>query len=337
MFVIQLFDENDDRHPIDARLVRDGILTIGRDSDAGWTIADPDCELSRTHCELAVVDDVLELRALGRNGVFDASDGARFPDDVAVPLTMPATLRLGRYLLKSIRETKDQSGCDLTKTMVLTPPLGSSTAIPRDWIDASPSPASSSGSLLDAFCDGAGLDVSMLATQDSTEIMRRAGAIYRQMILGIGDLMAEREQAREQYRMTCTTIGSANNNPFKWAPTQRLAVDLLLGEKGSFLSGADALKSSFCDIKRHLIATFAGLHGTLRAAIAAFDPSVIGRSAPERSLFLKTRTSAIMDQVARVHDDLQRQIEGGEVGSLERAFVEAYHQIEMQDCQVADS
>ena len=70
--------------PIDARLLRDGLLRIGRDSAADWSIADPDCELSRAHCELAVADGALTLRALGANGVFDDRTGERFPDAVEV-------------------------------------------------------------------------------------------------------------------------------------------------------------------------------------------------------------------------------------------------------------
>ena len=154
------------------------------------------------------------------------------------------------------------------RTMVLTPPLGTSTAVPDDWSDASARRCpTANGSLLEAFCEGAGLDASLLSSEEPAEIMRRAGAVYRQMVLGIGDLMAERDRARGQYKLSRTTIGGANNNPFKWAPTQRLAIDLLLAGSGSFLSGPAALQASFRDIKRHLIATFAGLHGSLRAAI----------------------------------------------------------------------
>ncbi|MDE2410313.1 MAG: type VI secretion system-associated FHA domain protein TagH [Sphingomonadales bacterium] len=330
MYMIQLFDEADEVHPIDARLVREGVITIGRDSAADWPIVDPQCELSRAHCELEVADGELRLRALGRNGVFDALDGSRFPDAVAVSLSLPSTVRLGRYRLKATRDSHGYGGGDMTRTLVLTPPL-SSTAVPRDWADAAPPAPAATGSLLDAFCEGAGLDVSMLASKDGAETMRRAGAIYRQMILGISDLMAERDQARGKYQMCRTTIGGTNNNPFKWAPTQRLAIDLLLGEKASFLSGAEALQASFRDIKRHLIATFAGLHGSLRAAIDAFDPATIEREAAARASFLKGRAAAGMEQVALVHADLRRQLDEGEGGALERAFVAAYDRQDAED------
>jgi predicted component of type VI protein secretion system len=324
MYMLQLFDVADEVQPIDARLMRDGVLRIGRDSAADWSIADPDCELSRAHCELSVTDSALNLRALGANGVFDNQTGERFPDAMEVALPIPSTLRFGRFRLKASHAPHDDSPVDAGRTMVLTPPLGTSVAVPSEWNDAVPLAPGGNGSLLEAFCDGAGLDASMLSGEEPTEIMRRAGAVYRQMVLGIGDLMAERDRARGQYKLSRTTIGGAHNNPFKWAPTQRLAIDLLLAGSGSFLSGPTALQASFRDIKRHLIATFAGLHGSLRAAIDTFDPVLVDVAISGKGSLLTSRAALHTAEVAARYTSLTQQLNQGEGGSLERAFVAAY-------------
>lgn len=324
MYMLQLFDAADEVQPLDARLLREGALRLGRDAGADWPIVDPDCELSRAHCEFTAAPDGLSLRALGANGVFDDDTGMRFPDaaDVAVPV--PATLRLGRFRLKATRVQQAEEPVDAARTMVLTPPLGESTTVPEDWSDAAPAVATGGGSLLEAFCDGAGLDASMLSSEDPHEIMRRAGAVYRQMVLGVADLVSERDRARGRYKMSRTTIGGANNNPFKWAPTQRLAIDLLLAGKGGFLSGPAALQASFHDVKRHLIATFAGLHGSLRAAVATFDPRALDAAVVQRGSLLKSRAAWQVEKVAERHAGLMRQLAGDDTGSLERAFVSAY-------------
>lgn len=324
MYMLQLFDVADEIQPIDARLIRDGLIRIGRDSGADWPIVDPDCELSRSHCELLVVSDELRLRALGTNGVFDDATGTRFPDTREIALAVPATLRFGRFRLKASRAPHSGETQDAARTMVLTPPLGSSLSVPDSWTDVPASTATGGGSLLEAFCEGAGLDASLLSGEEPAEVMRRAGAVYRQMVLGIGDLMAERDNARAQHKLSRTTIGGANNNPFKWAPTQRLAIDLLLAGSGSFLSGPAALQASFRDIKRHLIATFAGLHGSLRAAIATFDPQVLDAAVDERSSLLKRRAAVQAEEVARRHAALAAELEAGSDGVLERAFVAGY-------------
>lgn len=330
MFMLQLFDTANEVQPIDARLIREGLMRIGRDSAADWSIADPDCELSRAHCELSVADGALTLRALGANGVFDDATGERFPDAVEVAMPIPSTLRFGRFRLKASQAPHGDEPVDTARTMVLTPPLGNSTAVPDDWSDASVILPSTNGSLLEAFCEGAGLDASLLSSEDPTEIMRRAGAVYRQMVLGIGDLMAERDRARGQYKLSRTTIGGANNNPFKWAPTQRLAIDLLLAGSGSFLSGPAALQASFRDIKRHLIATFVGLHGSLRAAIGSFDPKALDAAVAPRVSLLKNRAALQAEEVANRHADLAKQLADGAGGALEKAFVAAYDAAEAQ-------
>ncbi|MEG3181279.1 type VI secretion system-associated FHA domain protein [Sphingomonas sp. LT1P40] len=329
MYMLQLFDRANEVQPIDARLLREGVLRIGRDSAADWSIVDPDFEISRTHCELIVVGDGVNVRALGTNGVFNEEGGTRFPDAIDVPVPLPAILRFGRYRLRVSHAPHGDVPSDMARTMVLTPPLGTSTEVPDNWIDAKLTQPMGGGSLLEAFCDGAGLDASLLSSEDPAEVLRRAGAVYRQMVLGIGDLMAERDRARERYKLTRTTIGGANNNPFKWAPTQRLAVDLLLAGSGRFLSGPAALQSSFRDIKRHLIATFAGLHGSLRAAVNTFDPKSLDEAVGSRATLLKSRAAVQAEDVAKRHAHLIEQLDHGEGGSLDHAFVTAYDRAEM--------
>ncbi len=246
-------------------------------------------------------DRGLKLRCSGANGVYDDATGARLPDDTDIWLDLPSTLRLGRFrLIASARAARGADGGNETRTMVLTPPLGASTEVPTDWSDATPEPrVFEEGSLLEAFCEGAGLDASLLSGEEPIEIMRRAGAVYRQMVLGIGDLMSERDRARVRYHLSRTTIGGTGNNPFKWAPTQRLAIDLLLAGTSGFLSGPAALQASFQDIKRHLVATFAGLQASLRTAVDSFAPDAVDAAVARKGSLLKSRAALQWQEVWR--------------------------------------
>lgn len=325
MYMLQLFDSRDELHPVDARLLRHGVLRVGRDPGADWSIVDPHCALSRTHCEFAVAGEGLTLRSLGANGMFDAATGERLPQDRTIAIALPFAARLGDFRIVANEAPHDDIAGNETRTMVLSPPLGDSLDVPSDWTDKGYTAArvtpNTNGSLLEAFCDGAGLDASLLAKEDPVEIMRRIGGVYRQMVLGVGDLMSERDQARARYQMTRTTIGSADNNPFKWAPTQRLAIDLILGSSHGFLSGPAALQSSFRDIKRHLVATFAGLRGSLRAAIDHCNPAQL---ANVKSGIFQNKAAARIEELERRHADLLEEIEGNTSGALDQAFVQAY-------------
>ena len=332
MYMLRLFDESDPVHPIDARMLREGTMRIGRDPASDWAIPDPDREISRTHCAFDASDRGLRLSCMGANGVYDDTTGARLPDETDILLDLPSTLRLGRFRLVAAPAPHDGLlGGNETRTMVLTPPLGASTDVPTDWSDAAAQPrVFEEGSLLEAFCEGAGLDASLLSGEEPIEIMRRAGAVYRQMVLGIGDLMSERDRARARYHLSRTTIGGTGNNPFKWAPTQRLAIDLLLAGTSGFLSGPAALQASFQDIKRHLVATFAGLQASLRTAVDSFAPDAVDAAIAGKGSLLKSKAALQAQEVAERHADLRRQLDQAEGGSLDDAFVKGYDDAEAQ-------
>jgi len=326
LFILRLHDNGVQNPPIDARLLRQGTITIGRDSTTDWVLDDRERRLSRHHLDITATGDTVSIHSRGTNGVFDDSDDHRFSDGETCAVAVPVTLRFGNFHL--VIEHAAQSNLDdgnAGQTLILSPPLGSTASVPQDYTDgAAAADTPGDGSLLDCFCQGAGLEPSAFALEEPGDVMRRAGAVYRQMILGVGDLMAERERVRQQYQIARTTIGGAGNNPFKWGPTQRLAIDLLLAEGHGFMSGPGALKASFSDIKKHLIATFRGLHASMRATIAEFDPLEIERQTSHRTSLLQSRAAADLAELARRHADLGRQIEDGANGTLNATFVRAY-------------
>ena len=182
MYMLQLFDDDDAVQPIDARLFQSGMLNIGRDPAADWPISDPECALSRAHCELHGRPDGLFVRALGTNGVFDDVQDHRFPDGELAAVPIPCTLRMGRFRLVATF-APDATEINEDHTMILAP-LGTSIDVPSEWVDVQGPVRTGDGSLFEAFCEGAQLDSSLLSSEEPEEIMRRAGALYRQLVLG---------------------------------------------------------------------------------------------------------------------------------------------------------
>lgn len=325
MYIFKLFEKDETQPAIDARLLDTGVLRIGRDPQADWVMHDPVCEISRWHCEFEAGEDGLVLRCLGANGVFDADSNERLPQERDISVNLPQAISFGPYRMIADYATQGKAGLDDGQTLIVSPPLGASIVVPTQWQDAPPDNACArGGSLLDAFCEGAGLDTSALSSEDPEEVMRRAGAVYRQMVLGIGDLMEERERVRGQYQLARTTIGGSNNNPFKWAPTQRLAIDLLMINDRGFLSGPAALSASFRDIKKHLIATFEGLRASLLAAVQTFDPAEVETIATQRATLLKSKAATCWEIVCERQASLCEQANGRAEGPLNQDFVRAY-------------
>ncbi len=334
MYLLKLFHESDPDQPISAHMVVEGVIQVGRDPASNWVIPDAECEVSRTHLELSLCDGSLRLRPLGANGVYKGADEERLPTGEEVPLTLGDTFSFGKFkVVVDPTPFERKLGRAANQTMVLAAPFGETAAIPSEWTDApEPPPLTGDGSLLEAFCEGAKLDASAFSGEDPCEVMRRAGAVYRQMVLGLGDLMSERSSTKTQYRMDRTTIGAQDNNPFKWAPTQRLAIDLLLRHDSGFLSGAAAIKASFEDVKKHLLCTLAGFRASLAAVLELGSPTAIEQRAEGQNGLLKSRAAACWSEYQQVHACLKEQALQDQDGALNQAFIRGYED-KMRDLQ----
>lgn len=325
MYLLKLFHQSDPLVPVETRMTGEGVTRVGRDPGSDWVVRDEECEISRTHLELHLRAGRLMLRPLGTNGVYEAASAEKLPNAADHPLAVGDRVRFGKYsILVDACPFTDAPRDNCARTMILSAPLGESAVVPSEWSDAAElQPVSGEGSLLEAFCQGAKLDASAFSTEDPAEVMRQAGAVYRQMVLGLAALMSERSSAKSQYGMDRTTIGAKENNPFKWAPTQRLAIDLLLEKDCGFLSGAAAIRASFEDLKRHLLSTLAGYRASLRAVIDSTGPEVIQQGLQKDSLF-QSRDAACWGTYRNVHESLERQVRDDEDGPLSQAFIRAY-------------
>ena len=93
-----------------------------------------------------------------------------------------------------------------------------------------------------------------------------------------------------------------------------------MGDRG-FLSGPSALKASFRDIKKHLIATFEGLRAALRLSV---EPANVEEAAAQRQTLMKGKAAASWEIACERQAELMAQIADGQDGRLNRAFVQAY-------------
>ena len=326
MYLLRLFHKADPAQPVAAHMLGEGVTRVGRDPETDWAIPDPECEISRHHFQLVLTDGVLALRPLGANGVFRGDTGERLPDNQDVPVALGDALDFGKYrMVVDSVPFATRSGASFERTMVFAAPFGRGREIGSDWDDADTSAqAYDEGSLLEAFCEGAKLDVSALSGEEPAEIMRRAGAIYRQMVLGLGDLVGARSSAKADLSMDRTTIGAEDNNPFKWAPGRRLAIDLLAGREAGFLPGPDAIKASFEDVKMHMLGTLAGFEAAMRAVLDIASPASIAGRVEGQSTFLKSRPTLCWTEYEKAYGELRIEIEQRRDGPINRAFVAAY-------------
>lgn len=318
MFVFRLFHRDRPFDQIDTRRLAGGSLSVGRDPAADWPLEDDNGTLSRIHFTLTVAEGALLLTDSSTNGTFLGS-GDRAPRDIAIPIARRETLRFGALSL--LIDEPEETGEALEGTRQILPAAGA-MPLPGAWSDgpATARPRHPDESLIEAFCEGAQLDSSALSGEDPAELMRRLGATYQQTVLGLATLMAERTRFKGDHQLDRTTIGAADNNPFKWTPTRRLALSLLCAHEPGFLSGADAVRASFADVALHLAGISAGGNAALLAVIERLSPDAIEAEAGSQRFSLRS-TAALCQEV---HRRRHAALTGGDRGLIEEAFVGGY-------------
>lgn len=343
MITLRLFRRADPFREIESRSLASGELTIGRDPAAQWRIADPEREVSRQHCVISLRSDGVLVRDTSSNGVYLGNDRRRIERDEPTPVTTGETIHIGQYMIvmeapaPAANDAAPAQASDALDAPFHRPMLESSSAnsetvsLPSQWMDgdapprAASAPATDAG-LLDAFCLGAQIDASYFAGEDPVDVMRRVGAVYQQLVLGLGDLMSERSSLKAEYRMNRTTVSANGNNPFKWAATQRVAVDLLRARDDGFLFGPAALKASFVDLKKHLLCLMAGSRAAVGAALDHLGPPQVEESIKGQSLLFMHKTEACWRAYLKRHEGLQAEAETNPDGLVNRAFRCGYEQ-----------
>ncbi|WP_420139330.1 type VI secretion system-associated FHA domain protein TagH [Sphingomonas sp.] len=200
---------------------------------------------------------------------------------------------------------------------------------------AEPPQAVDSDALFDHFCAGAGIDPNSFAGEDRRALMERLGGVYRQSVLGIADLMQERTALRNEYRMVRTTVQPQGNNPFKWVPPQRIAVELLRGDGSGYTTGERALNEALRDVKAHLLCMLAGMRSALAATFQALSPKEIESQIGDRNFLIKAqRDAALWAGYVEIAERLRAEADDSADGMINRAFRRAY---EAQAEELGDS
>ena len=208
-------------------------------------------------------------------------------------------------------------------------PLEATVSVPSAWTDgataAAPAAAApTDASLLEAFCAGAGLDLSALSGAEARDTLFALGSVYRQMVLGLSDLMAERVTVKGEFRMSRTTVQAENNNPFKWAGAQRVAADLLRAPAEGFLAGPEAVNECFADLKTHVLCLIAGMRSAVEETLRALDPDATEARLEGRSFLMRPRAAVAWETHRATHADFAEEARRDPESRVNAAFRAGY-------------
>ena len=201
-----------------------------------------------------------------------------------------------------------------TKTPAVAP-LAVATERP-----ASPAPVPSGA--LDAFFRGAGLPPQKLDDKQAADLLHRLGQMTREVVVGVTENLHLRNEQKNVLRVPTTTIQPQSNNPLKFsADVEEALNNLLFRQSSQYLSGVDAIRETFADIRLHQ----QHLLGAVRKAIADY----VGRLDPDEleNKLSKGKHGAIINATNKIkywdyYRDLYQLVVHSQPGQFPQQFLE---------------
>jgi FHA domain-containing protein len=195
---------------------------------------------------------------------------------------------------------------------------------------AGPAWAGDAQALWAAFCEGAGVAVVPPHGVDAA-LMRHVGALMQAAVAGTLQLMSVRATARHELRAQVTVIQAQHNNPLKFSPDARSALEQLLQPPlRGFLPGPEAMTDAMHDLVGHTIGTMAGTRAALEGVLDRFTP---------QQLEAKLAGHSVLDSVLPMHrkarlwelylqnfEAIRNEAQDDFHSLFGRAFLEAYEQ-----------
>lgn len=130
---------------------------------------------------------------------------------------------------------------------------------------------------LRAFCEGAGISADSVGKLSPTDFARELG---RSMRVVTSEMMALLQDRATTKRFTKggdrTMIGAKNNNPLKFLPDAKQALEVMfVVPRDGFLRGSDSVVAGMADIRRHQMAVFAAIQPALIKLLSDLAPETI--------------------------------------------------------------
>ena len=186
-------------------------------------------------------------------------------------------------------------------------------------------------SAIDAFCRGAGIDPSALPLEAQTNLLALSGQMMRELVLGLMEVLKERANVKQRFKIGQTTIQPGNNNPLKFSASVDEALRKLFdGHNSRYLGPIEALREVFTDIKVHQAAINGSMQQGLDELMTRIKPSDMqerfDRGLKRGSLLGATNKMKYWDLYAEFYQVLNQRDEQGLPAAFAEDFARAYEE-----------
>lgn len=210
-------------------------------------------------------------------------------------------------------------------------PAGSAAPAPASAPSpAAAAPADGADELLAALLRGAGLRDLAVPGGLTPERMEELGAVMRETMRGLLDLLAARAHAKREVRADATIVMSHDNNPLKFAPGLDAAITHLLVPRGQgFMPPLRSLADARESLRTHQEGFVAGMRAALAAVLERFDPARLeqrlAQSDDGGSLLSMTHKAKLWSHYEALYGEISREAETDFHFLFGEEFLRAYH------------
>lgn len=206
------------------------------------------------------------------------------------------------------------------------PPPGTFAAAPPPAASPPPPGGGPDAAGWAAFYEGAGF------TPDEMKLppdaMYRLGVLYRQVVLGLCDILQDRATFKDEFRVERTQLSVGRNNPLKHLAAFDAAKVVIGQPLPGFMDGEEAVRTSFEDIKKHQMAMLAGVQNALTTAFSRLSPAemekLVEQAESQKKGFLGRRGIDRWSIYVTVYENLRRDATSNANGIMSSAFREGY-------------
>ncbi|HSU05903.1 MAG TPA: type VI secretion system-associated FHA domain protein TagH [Acetobacteraceae bacterium] len=131
--------------------------------------------------------------------------------------------------------------------------------------------------VLAAFLEGAGVTGLNLGP-DPEAALRAAGAVFREMVEGLRQVLISRAAVKNEFRVEQTMLRARDNNALKFSVTAEDAIGALLQpDRPGYKPPLEAAREAFDDVRSHEMAVMAGVQTALVGLLKRFEPGALER------------------------------------------------------------
>lgn len=354
--------------PVDQPIVaefREAGGTIGRSPESTLLLPDPDRLISRTHAVVSHDAGRFVLRDQGTT-VPVMVNGRPVGKGRDHPLAAGDEMRIAAYLLR-VESTHDISADETTTILregtllswsedgqpvaqnristVIVPepeaaePVAAAAAAGEKSVKAAAPAAAAAASRAEASTAGDALLVALLRGAGVSELavpggltpkfMEDVGAVMRETMRGLLDLLAARAHAKREVRADATIIVANDNNPLKFSPDLDAAVaHLLMPRQQGFMPPQRSLADARESLRSHQEGFVAGMQAALAAVLARFDPAKLEErlleSSSGGSLLSMNHKAKLWNLYEALYGEIAREAETDFHFLFGEEFLEAY-------------